>query len=135
MGTPLLKPTLPADLRVIICENEIVLAMEMAQQLKALRVTVVGSAASLTELDDLLRQDLRANAAVLDVQLQDGDTCSIVPMLQEMGIVPIFCSGYVPADCPAQLAHIPWFGKLAPIKDIVDALCAARDARRHDHNH
>ena len=135
MGTPLLTPSLPADLRVIICEDEIVLATEMAQQLELLHVTVVGSAASLAELDDLLGQDVGANAAVLDIQLRDGDTYSILPRLADLGIVAVFYSGYTAEDCPQHLSHIPWFGKLAPVKDIVDALCAARDARRHDHNH
>jgi hypothetical protein len=135
MGTPLLTPASPADLRVIICEDEVLLATEMAQQLEAMHVTIAGSVASLGELENLLRRDQGANAAALDIQLLDGEIYSVVPRLEALGIAPVFYSGYMAADCPAHLTHIPWFGKLAPIKDIVDALCAARDARRHDHNH
>lgn len=135
MGTPLLTQSSPADLRVIICEDEFLLATDLAQRIEALDAKVVGSAASLAELDQLLLADMGANAALLDVQLRDGPVYDAVPRLENMGIALAFHTAYLATDCPPSCAHIPWFGKLTPVSEIVDALCAAYDARRHDHNY
>lgn len=135
MGTPLLDAFLPADLRVIICEDEILLATDVAQQLQALHVQVVAILASLAELNDFLAGGVDANAALLDVQLRDGPVYPLVPRLEEQGLALAFHTAYLASECPSHCAHIPWFGKFTPVKDIVEALCAARDARRHDHHH
>lgn len=124
-----------ADLRLIICEDEYLLAADLAQQFAGHGATVLASFPSLAELEAYLQQgDAGANAAVLDVQLLDGEVYPAIPRLQDLGMAMVFYTAYLAEDCPPHCAHIPWLDKLTPAKDIVDVLCAAHDARRHDHN-
>lgn len=135
MGTRPLTPFSPAQLRVIICEDEILLATELAVQMEALQATVVAVVTSLEDLRGIVAGGADANAALLDVQLADGLIYPIIPALEKTGMALAFFSAYLAQDCPPQCAHIPWLDKLTSAQDIVDVLCAAHNARRHGHSH
>ncbi|WP_160297797.1 hypothetical protein [Devosia chinhatensis] len=121
-------------MRLIICEDEFLLAVELAEHLLALGATVVASAASLKELGEVLDQHSDVNAAILDVVLADGEIYDVVPTLEQMGLALLFYSAHQPSDCPVEFAHIPWRDKLDPPHKIATTLLSALDARRTDHN-
>ena len=121
-------------LRIIVCDDEYLLAVNMAHELAALGATVVGIVRSVAELEALIESDHSANAAVLDVELIDGEVYRIVPLLEQHGIEIAFCSAYHIDDRPPQFAHLGWFDKLAPVENIARALRAAQDARSDRHN-
>lgn len=128
-------PVSANDLRLIICEDEILLATELAEQFMQLGATIVATLGSVAEMEKfLLEGNSAANAAVLDVQLIDGHIYPVVPRLESMGMALVFYTAYLAQDRPDHCAHIPWLDKLTSARDIVDVLCAAHDARRHDHN-
>jgi len=117
------------DLRVLICEDEYLLAMDMAQQFEALHAQVTGIVGNLGELEKAVHDGLEANAVVLDWQFLDGKAHGIVPLLEERGVAVAVCSGYGPEERPAELVHIPWVTKPATADAVAEALCAVLDAR------
>lgn len=123
------------DLRLIICEDEYLLAIDMAEQFAALGARVVDTVSSAAELERLLDQDKSANAVLLDVELSDGVVYDIVPRLEERGLALAFCSAHLVQERPARFAHLEWFDKLASAGEIASALCAAHDGRSDRHSH
>ena len=120
-----------SDLRVIIGEDEQMLAIDLTQQLEDLGARVVRSLSNVAELDQLLASGLDgANAAILDVDLLDGSVLPLVPRLEQAGVAVAICSGYTPEERPADLAHVPWIGKPARAADIASTLCLAVDTRK-----
>jgi ActR/RegA family two-component response regulator len=125
-----LTQTTSRDLRVLICDDEFLLAMDMAQQFEALDAEVVGTVGKLAELRNVLLSDQStANAAVLDIQFADGEAYEIIPLLEEKGLAVAIASGYGPEERPDRFAHIPWVTKPANASDLCSALCASLDAR------
>lgn len=121
------------DLRLIICEDEYLIASDLAQQLVAMGATVVAIVGSVAELEQAMRDGREANSALLDVELTDGQVYPAIPLLEERGIVVAFCTAYPARTCPPRFAHLAWIDKLALAEDIAAALCAAHDARSNAH--
>ena len=126
---------LPArDLRVVICEDEYMLALDMAQQLEQHGAVVSGSYVRASELIAGLSDGaMGANAAILDLDLEDAALLAAVDLLQQRGMAVVFCSGYMPSDLPERVAHIPFFSKPASFEDILTTLCETA-VRRSDHH-
>lgn len=122
--------TTSRDLRVLICDDEFLLAMDMAEQFESLQAEVVGTIGTLGELRrTVLSGDCPANAVVLDVQFADGQAYDILPLLEEKGLVVAISSGYGPEERPERFSHLPWITKPATADAISAALCASLDAR------
>lgn len=120
-----------SDLRVIIGEDEQMLAIDMAQQLEALGAQVVATVASLAALEQVLASGTSsANAALLDVELIGGSVIPIVPRLEQAGISVVICSGYSAQERPAELGHVQWIDKPARAEDVASALLRAINARK-----
>lgn len=123
--------TTSRDLRVLICDDEFLLAMDMAEQFASLQAEVVGVVGRLSELDQLAsKADFPANAVVLDWQFVDGNADKIIPLLEQRGAAIVVCSGYAREERPPELAHIPWLTKPANADEIAQALLAELDGRR-----
>lgn len=127
--------TTSRDLKVLICEDEYLLAIDLAQQLEALQAQVVGIVGSLGDLREAIQSNATSfNAVVLDVQFADGRAYDVIPLLEEQGLATAISSGYGPEERPPEYAHIPWITKPTTADHIAAALCAARDARRPSHS-
>jgi ActR/RegA family two-component response regulator len=125
--------TTSADLRVLICDDEYLLAIDMAQQFEALDAEVLGTFGKLADLRHALKDGGHAaNAVVLDLRLNDGSALDVLPMLEEQGIAVAITSGFGPEERPAEWAHIPWIGKPANAEDIAAALCNVIDNQPTD---
>ena len=131
MGILFLTQTTSRDLRVLICDDEFLLAMDMAEQFSALHAEVVGVVGRLSELDQLASKvDFPANAVVLDWQFMDGRADMIVPLLEQRGAAVVVCSGYGMEERPPELSHIPWLTKPASTDEIARVLLVELDGRR-----
>lgn len=117
------------DLRVLICEDEYLLAMDMAQQFESLHAEVVGIIGKLADFDPLLRGELTANAVVLDWQFVDGKAHEVIAALEQRNVAVVVCSGYGTEERPAEFSHIPWVTKPANADELAAALCAVLEAR------
>ena len=114
------------DLRILICEDEIVLAMDLAQLAEASGGTVVGMVNSVSDLHQALQDPgFAADVAFLDVQLIDGKTYEAAEQFQRRGIAVIFCTGHLPADRPETLSHLPWLAKPFRAEDVGMAVKSA----------
>lgn len=119
------------DLRVLIGEDEQMLAMDLAEQLTVLGATALATVNTVALLERLITEGLNgANAVILDTDLLDGPVYDCVPRLEQLGAAVVFYSGYMQQERPDTLKHIEWIGKPAHAEDIARALCRAVDARK-----
>jgi CheY-like chemotaxis protein len=126
-----LSSTTNKDLRVLICEDEYLLAMDMAEQFEALQAQVVGIVGTMGDLErTIAASNFAANAVVLDLQFVDGNAYDIIPRLEKTGAAVVICSGYNVDERPAELAHIPWVNKPATAEMISGALRSTLDTLR-----
>lgn len=112
-----------SDLRVIICEDEYLLATDLAAELKARGATIVGIMARSDQVVNAMGlPEFNANAAVLDVKLLDGTAFDLVGPMLSKGMAVVFCTGYVQADLPDRFAMLPRVGKPTDIDQLLAAL-------------
>jgi PAS domain S-box-containing protein len=113
----------PTRRRVLVVEDEALIALDLEANLEELGFQVVGSSVTTAEA----RRVLRAHAidlAVLDVNLGGETTHDLAAELRGAGIAVLFCSGYEDVGASLELADIPRL--LKPVSR--DALAGAIDA-------
>ncbi|TQS70489.1 response regulator [Rhodobacteraceae bacterium] len=82
---------------VLICEDEPIVAMDLEMLVGDLGYTVIGPCASRSEARTMLA-NLRPDAAILDVQLRDGEVFPLAKHLQDAGTHLVFQSGHSRAE-------------------------------------
>lgn len=101
-----------AGLRMLIVEDEAMVAMMLEDQLMELGCVVVGVAGSVSEglaKIDLVAADL--DAAVLDVNLGGEKVFPVAAKLTERGVPFIFATGYGLAGISPDFARTPTLAK------------------------
>ena len=78
--------------RILLVENEPLLALELAQTIAEANGTVAATARSREEALQLAITS-EINCAVLDVKLSDGKSFAVARLLAERGIPFLFCTG------------------------------------------
>ncbi len=85
--------------RLLVVEDEYVVAADLADWLADLGVEVIGPAGSVADALDLIdRQHLPLDGAVLDINLGGGQVFPVADRLLANGVPFLFVTGY---DCPA----------------------------------
>jgi DNA-binding NtrC family response regulator len=84
-------------LRVLVVEDEMLIAAEMEATLEDLGCQVVGPYGRIGEALDALH-DTAVDAAVLDVNVRGEMIFPVAEKLKERGVPMVFCTGY--ADLP-----------------------------------
>ncbi|HYF55108.1 MAG TPA: HWE histidine kinase domain-containing protein [Salinarimonas sp.] len=87
------RPVMPQP-RVLVVEDDVILAMELTQTLGALGYQVVGPARRLTDAVRLASSEGELHAAVLDVNLAGELSFPLVDLLQTRGVPYVFATGY-----------------------------------------
>lgn len=108
--------------RVLIVEDEYFIALEVEQAFVEAGAHVVGPVCTLAELLDQPWDSF--DAAVLDVQLQDGVCYPFAAKLLEAGIPFVFATGYERAQLGDAFESIPCLVKPFSGEALVDALRA-----------
>src|SRR5688572_1513504 len=80
--------------RILLVENEPLLALEFAQTVIEANGTITATARSREEALQLAISS-EINVAVLDVKLPDGKSFAVAEILAERGIPFLFCTGDV----------------------------------------
>lgn len=113
-----------ADVKILICEDEYLLASSLASDFEARGAQVLGIVAHIADgmasLDALIEAGL--NAAIVDIQLIDGSSFPLVDRLRESSIAVVFFSGYSAQDLPERYSDIPVVTKPGNIDDLIRAL-------------
>jgi CheY-like chemotaxis protein len=96
--------------RVLVVEDEMLVAMTLEDTLIDLGLEVVGVAMHLKEALDLASRE-RLDVAVLDINLNGERSFPVAEMLQTRGIPFIFASGYGHGDRGAAFPGTPTLAK------------------------
>lgn len=83
-----------AGRRVLVVEDEMMIAMLVEDMLAELGCSVVGPAHALDAALDLARTERGLDAALLDVNLAGQPVFAVADALREKGVPAIFSTGY-----------------------------------------
>jgi PAS domain S-box-containing protein len=90
------EPVLPDQERgaILIVEDELLIGMELADELKGAGWTVVGPAGTVEQAMKLARETPNLRAALLDINLHGRAAYPVADLLNERSVPFIFCTGY-----------------------------------------
>ena len=83
--------------RVLVAEDDALLALSYAEMLKDVGAEVIGPAATIHEAGKLAASDGIA-AALLDIRLEDGEVWPVAQILADKGVPFVFCTGHFGSD-------------------------------------
>ncbi len=111
--------------RVLVVEDEIFVALDVAATVEDAKGTVVGPVGTVRQAIDLInRQDV--DAAILDVNLVDGDVGPVLDQLKSRNIfVVIHTGGGLPPRLAARYPEMPVFQKPIPPSVLTRTLATA----------
>lgn len=94
--------------RLLVVEDEYMIAMELVSTLEELGAEVVGPAASVEDALALVGSDGdRLDAAVLDINLRDERVYPVADALAARGVPFVFATGYDATAIPPAYAATP----------------------------
>jgi CheY-like chemotaxis protein len=111
-----------AGMRVLLVEDEYLLADHLADVLGALGATPVGPAGSVVHALQLIDRAGRIDGAILDVELDGERVYPVADALRERGIPFVFSTGYGGDALPERFRDMPVMDKLVTMKHVRGAL-------------
>lgn len=111
-------------MRVLVVEDNTLIALDMADMVERAGFEVIGPATSLTAAERLMRK-AEPDAAVLDIDLGRGaDTFALARRLRGAGKPVIFLSSHAPEQrpLPEDLSGLPRMGKPYSRLEAMEAL-------------
>lgn len=127
-GHPRAEPSSDlSGVRVLVVEDESLVAMDLVATLEDLGADVCGTAASSDEAVRRARA-LRPRLAVVDIRLRDGETGvdAARVMVEEMGVAIVFATAHTDPGLAVRMASVPGAARLTKPYDSADLLNAAR---------
>lgn len=117
-----------AGRRVLVVEDEMMIAMLVEDMLSELGCAVVGPVHALDDALDLARTEVGLDAALLDVNLAGQPVFAVADALREKGVPAIFSTGYGDAGLREVDRGAPVLQKPFRAGDLARALSAALGA-------
>lgn len=111
-----------AGYRILVVEDEFLLAEDLRVQLIKAGAVVVGPVPSLAKALALLEGGVALDAAVLDVNLCGQKVFPLADLLQGLGVPCVFVTGYDRSMIPDAYAHIGICRKPASAREVAAAL-------------
>ena len=99
--------TLLQGRRVLLAEDEYILAEEMRQSLEEAGATVLGPVSSVGDAVALLHDESAMDGAVLDLNLNGEMIFPAADALTARGVPFVFTTGYEQWIMPERYAHVP----------------------------
>jgi two-component SAPR family response regulator len=93
--------------RILIVEDEYLLADDLASVLREAGAHVLGPVPSVAAALSLIANEDRIDGAVLDINLRGEMVFPLAAALQDRGIAFIFATGYDEEIVPERFAHLP----------------------------
>lgn len=97
----------PSEGRLLIVEDETLVALELSQAMQDSGWDVIGPASTLEEAFRLLAANEQPDAAVLDVNLHGEMVYPLADLLESRGVPFLFCSGYEMLNHGDRYRHSP----------------------------
>ncbi|HWK41003.1 MAG TPA: response regulator [Croceibacterium sp.] len=124
-----MSATPPSRPRVLVVEDEFIIALDLAETVKDIGFTVEGPFSDKPSAFRALDGGM-PDAAILDVWINDGEVFPLADALAEAGVPIIFHSGHVdPAEIAARYPHALACSKPCPPTIIIGALQDAVEYR------
>ncbi len=117
----------PDERRILVVEDEELIALELSVELSRLGWAIVGPAATLAEAQSLLARPV--DAAVLDVNLRGRPVYPLAEALAERHVPFLFCTGYEMVDPEGRFPDAPVIRKPVHPEAISAALSDLLRAR------
>ena len=111
--------------RILVVEDEYMLADELAQELADEGALVLGPVPSIEAALLLLDQQALPDGAILDVNLGGERVYPLADTLTGRGVPIIFTTGYDAAALPSRFAHVPTCEKPFRPARIIEAIGTA----------
>jgi PAS domain S-box-containing protein len=108
--------------RVLLVEDETLVALEIQDSLQDLGCTIIGPAATIAEARRMVSKEMPIDVAMLDINLRGNKSFEIAQHLASVGVPFFFASGY--SELPPE-----WEGKAILLKKPYSA-ASLRDALR-----
>jgi two-component SAPR family response regulator len=118
------QSTLLDGCRLLIVEDEFLLAIDLCRTLEALGAQVLGPVGSLSEAMTLIEVEKRIDCAVLDINLGGERSYPLADLLLEKGVEIIFTTGYDISAIPDRYAGIRRYEKPFDTATLARALAA-----------
>jgi two-component SAPR family response regulator len=108
-------------IRVLVVEDEFLIALELEAMIRDLGGTVVGPVSHLDAARTVMRQE-KINCAILDVKLDGHTSLPLADELIASGFPVILVSGYDSDQLPSRLADTPKLRKLVSLPELARVL-------------
>lgn len=116
--------------RVLVVEDEIFVALDVAATVEDANGTVLGPVGTVRQAIDIINRN-EVDAAILDVNLADGDVEAVLDRLKSRDVfVVIHTGGGLPARLAARYPGIPDFQKPVLPSRLTRALASAFSSHR-----
>lgn len=119
----------PPDLRVLVVEDEALVAINLEAILEDLGCQVVGPAMRFERAEALIEADKSAQAAILDVNLGGQPVYPLAERLVARGVPIVFATGYGKAGIPVEWHGCPIIQKPYTMADVRSGLLTALNGR------
>jgi DNA-binding response OmpR family regulator len=111
----------PASARILVVDDEAMIAFHLSQELKKAGVAVVGPAPSVAKALTLINQE-GCDFAVLDIRLGQETAEPIALELQARSVPFVIATGYSEEQVLPIFRDVPLFSKPVSIKAILNEL-------------
>jgi CheY-like chemotaxis protein len=110
-----------ADQRVLVAEDDYLVAQQMAHELRELGARIVGPV-STPDAALQLACEHRLDAAVLDINLRGGAVYPVADLLSRKRVPFLFATGYDLRAIPERYAEVRVYDKAAQVLTLAEAL-------------
>ncbi|MCT8990578.1 response regulator [Chelativorans sp. SCAU2101] len=114
-----------SGIRVLVVEDEALVAMDLEMILEDLGCAVVGPVMRLDRAEALVKADVEADAAILDVNVGGLQVFPLAALLAERGVPIVFATGYDSSGMPAEWNGRPTLQKPYTVEDVARRLLQA----------
>jgi CheY-like chemotaxis protein len=114
-------PSIFVDQRVLVAEDDYVVAQQMAHELRELGARIVGPV-STPDAALQLACEHRLDAAVLDINLRGGAVYPVADLLSRKGVPFLFATAYDLRALPERYAEVRVYDKAAHVVTLAEAL-------------
>jgi len=110
------------DCRILVVEDEYVLAEELRNELEVAGAIVLGPVATLDDALQMARSEREIDGATLDVNLGGEKVFPVADILLARNVPFVFATGYDVAALPGGYRHIVRCDKPADLQRVAQAI-------------
>jgi CheY-like chemotaxis protein len=123
MSEPLLR-----NYRILVVEDEFLLADELQAELEDAGATVIGPVGALDRAIALIKAEPQIDGASLDASLGGEMVFPAADLLMQRGVAIVFTTGYDASIIPSRFSAVPRCEKPVDLRKVIQAIGQALQA-------